>query len=606
MLPKHNMQHGVAAAALLWIITLLSPFEQTGAAGVDEPRDLPDAEQVVTAFLQMRQWADTLDPPSVSDDASRLPLDRAAGVHVIVRRFGRVVGSATMIHARSDRDLLARRALGRALSDALGDPAIAGLPDNVRDEIGTGLTLEVEVAGRLQPMLGRSFARVAREVQPGLEGVAMRRGNQWAMLFPSQLRASNSAGNLAARMPGLAVELGVPAGDLDTLVQRHGVSIYRFRTVHLAQQQPTSMPFETVRGDRVVSTSAVSRAGLTDFTDALAAHVLGRIVDVETAELPLGDDDQLGLLGDYRVVSDSYRPLQAQPFDQALTSFALSRYASTRGVNAELADRAARQAVRLLSDLAGIENVADDPAVAGAIVYAFSELGRDERPDAAVRELHERAATSVIASDNTTWPDAMTGSLVAGAQARLLLSNPDAVNSDRVRETIDHAWESVPEHQRVALLPWVGWAEEDYAAAIDEPLVRGELLRELRDILEQTRVSASDPDVPADLHGGFALADGAASRPTAQVTRPAAFLAAMLRNEELTAEAEASLALGRHLQTMRYLMQLSVRDASTWSMRNPDRALGGLRASTWDSNMPVAAQAMGLLTAAETLRSLDH
>ncbi|MDY7109369.1 MAG: hypothetical protein SYC29_12105 [Planctomycetota bacterium] len=42
-----------------------------------------------------------------------------------------------------------------------------------------------------------------------------------------------------------------------------------------------------------------------------------------------------------------------------------------------------------------------------------------------------------------------------------------------------------------------------------------------------------------------------------------------------------------------------------WTIRTPQRAKGGIRAATWDLNQPVAAQAMGLLTAAETLISLD-
>jgi hypothetical protein len=40
-------------------------------------------------------------------------------------------------------------------------------------------------------------------------------------------------------------------------------------------------------------------------------------------------------------------------------------------------------------------------------------------------------------------------------------------------------------------------------------------------------------------------------------------------------------------------------------MRTPQRARGGLRAATWDCNQPTAAQALGLLAAAETLISLD-
>ena len=50
-------------------------------------------------------------------------------------------------------------------------------------------------------------------------------------------------------------------------------------------------------------------------------------------------------------------------------------------------------------------------------------------------------------------------------------------------------------------------------------------------------------------------------------------------------------------------MQLTVRETSSWSLQNPARALGGVRTALWDSDQPVPAQALGLLTAIETLWS---
>ena len=63
--------------------------------------------------------------------------------------------------------------------------------------------------------------------------------------------------------------------------------------------------------------------------------------------------------------------------------------------------------------------------------------------------------------------------------------------------------------------------------------------------------------------------------------------------------------MDRHLATIRFLMQLTVRETSAWSLQNPARAMGGVRAAVWDADQPVAAQALGLLTAVETLWSLE-
>ena len=53
-------------------------------------------------------------------------------------------------------------------------------------------------------------------------------------------------------------------------------------------------------------------------------------------------------------------------------------------------------------------------------------------------------------------------------------------------------------------------------------------------------------------------------------------------------------------------MQLAVREDDAWACRNPTRAVGGVRAATWDRDQPVGAQALSLLAASETLISLHE
>ena len=74
-----------------------------------------------------------------------------------------------------------------------------------------------------------------------------------------------------------------------------------------------------------------------------------------------------------------------------------------------------------------------------------------------------------------------------------------------------------------------------------------------------------------------------------------ALLATMLRHPELTPPADAGVALGQHLQTIRFVMQLTVREPSLWAYRTPARVLGGVRAACWDADQPVAAQALALI-----------
>lgn len=572
----------------------------------------------MAAYLTMRSWTDDTAPPAFDDPQAQLPLDGAWGVHITLRRFGRPVGSAFAIQGRDGpNELLARRAIGRALARTLGDPAVTSLPYELRDTIGTGLTLELDVAGQLEPMLGRSYDRLARNLDPGIDGIAMRLGDQWAALFPSQLIASNTANRIATRLPALAAELGLPPRDLDALIREHGLSVYRFRTLHLVQTDPRAFPFESIRGDVLVHDEAVTVQGIANFADGIASHLLGKIHDGEDADDPdLAPDSApttpaLGLLGDYHPVADTYRPLTAPLLDQALVSFALSRFAAAPHVNTALAEQAHLEAGRLLRD---VHHTLDaepmNPALAAGVIYAVSaylNAAPDAEADAVLSELADAAATAIAETQIEQVRTHHAQALVAGAAARLLVSNDRTeLDAAAVRNMLDSIWQTVPEHQYVALLPWIGWAELDYAHATGNPLAHADQLRQIRNVLEASRVTNVDPDAAPDFYGGFALADSAGSFPTAQVTRPAVFLATMLRENDLTAEDEQSPQLGWHLQTMRFLMQLGVRQQTTWPMRNPGRALGGIRAAPFDLTMPNAAQAMALLTAVETLQSLQY
>ena len=154
--------------------------------------------------------------------------------------------------------MMVRRAAGRAFGEVLGDPVVAQLAPTLLSTIGRKLTLELEVAGRPVPLLGRSFFELAREVEPGLDGLAIRRGDDWALSFPAQALARNTAGDIQRQLLRLAVELGLPAAKPADLLTRPDVSIYRFRTTHLTQSAADKRPFRTVRGDVVVARGEVT------------------------------------------------------------------------------------------------------------------------------------------------------------------------------------------------------------------------------------------------------------------------------------------------------------------------------------------------------------
>lgn len=83
-----------------------------------------------TTYAQLRAWVDAFDDlPDLRDSAARLPVVETSGICVTLRRSGRVVGSG--VDDAGDT-LMARRAIGRALSEVLGHPAVANLPPELR------------------------------------------------------------------------------------------------------------------------------------------------------------------------------------------------------------------------------------------------------------------------------------------------------------------------------------------------------------------------------------------------------------------------------------------------------------------------------------------
>jgi hypothetical protein len=609
---QFNARRGVVATlALAGAIILGLPGlteaapAQRGPRGGQEPEPA-DSGEVISAWLTLRRWVDAFSLPGLDDANSRIRLTNAAGVCVILRQSGRVVGTGT---DSSGGNLMMRRAAGRALGEVLADPAAVNLRERQATPSGRGLAAELEVAGPLVPLLGRSFDDLAGQLDPGRDGVAMRRGERFAMAFPAQMRATNTADRVERVVPTLALELGLAPARLAELTRRFGVSVYRFRTVHMAQPATGGPPFITFRGDDLVLDQDVTQPSLVDLARGIAEHLMGSRAPVE---------EPVGLLGTYHPTPDRYDPLIAPPLEQALAAWALARYGRLHGDAEPAARQAVEAAGRVLADLAhvaaGESDLQADAVACAAVVVAGLEHP-DLRGHTDVPELFARARDRVGAAytrengfarvdDAAVTPNGQA--LIAWALSRLLVTGSGDVDAGLVRSAIDAAWSSVPEPRQISLMPWLGWAEADYATAAGGPIANAQRLQMIRRLADASRVGSPDRPGPADLAGGLALTGGERLTATAQTLRPAAFLAWMVRQPELTPRFDGAVAaLDRTLATARFAVQLSVREPTAWAYRNPGRAVGGIRAAAWDCRQPVAAQALGLVFAAETLASID-
>jgi hypothetical protein len=329
------------------------------------------------------------------------------------------------------------------------------------------------------------------------------------------------------------------------------------------------------------------------------------------------------MFGSYDPVTARFMPLVAPPFEQALASYSLSHFARTPGVDQQVAQEAAAYAEQILVELADVipdsePDPNDDPGASAMIVLAVDEM--IQNPSVEIRELASLARTRLWkafdpqaggfvplpGSEGQMIPvPSQLRAAIAAAMARLLLkAEPVPGGASAVRIALDATWLSANQIEQVGLLPWIGWAEMDYAAATGaSPLEAEERLSTLRSLLWASQVGAGAGRAEPDLIGGFGLAGPFGTQVTAQGIRPAAWLS---RRATIMAgnESDRASEVGRLLLFGRFLMQLGVRAEDGWSYRSPGVAGGGVREAIWDSWQPLPAQALALLTASDILRSL--
>jgi len=604
----------VLALALVVLGTASAPAQTNGAS-------TPDAGDVVHAFSTAREWVNGFSTPRPDAPEAAVPINGARAVAVTLRQGGRIVGLG--VDTAGD-DLMLRRAVGRALSEMTGDPAFAGLPEDLKGQVGARLALELEVAGGLEPVVAGTFVDAAEKIRPGLDGIAMRAGERWIFRFPSQMRAANTSRSPLGHLPTLVTALELDLDRLKTLRREHGLSIYKFETTHLVQPEPDPPPRVTFRGGTIVPRSSVDRDAVVSLAEGLVSHRRTR----EWRPGKDGVDDRasaLGLRGTYQPTADRYAPMVAPPAEQALASYALSYFARTPGVDPRLAAEAGALAVRVMDALAERLDIEPDPLdrpeAAAFIVLAGYELITGPSAKPPVKTLVDRAVQQVAASYNPRhqafhlWrgsegeerslsPEARAA--LAAAMARLLHAEPGLLEPDTVRLALDAVWESVPETEHVRLLPWLGWGELDYARATDRWAGFDHLTEVLRSMLEASQVAADNAEGQPDLLGGFALAGRGTTTVTSQGLRPAAWTARLLWFEDATPPARLADAVGRHLAFVRFLLQLRVGGDDLWAFRSPGRVAGGIRNALWDHDQALPAQALALLTASDVLRGLDR
>lgn len=602
----------------------------TDAAARGDDAPVPTIAAATDAYLTARAWldADLLPRPDAPDALVELP--GTAAICVLLRLDGRVVGTGE--DATADRGML-RRAVGRAVSEALGDRVIRAVRAEAADRVTARLSLEVELAGPVVPLIGRTIADAARRVTPGTDGLAVVRAGAVTRAFPSRLLASDSADRPDRTIARLLLDAGLPAKDLPAFAADERVSLGRFHSVRVRADGPGARPTLVERGGRTIGIGEIraSTAALT--ASVIASRLAANALPVDRAR----PSDGAFLLGPYNPTAGVHDPPAAAELDAALAAIALADAAATDALPEAIraAAREASRALRAGARLAEGDAGARRDAVAAMHAIACARLGD------AVDEGHARllrdACTRMAGGDGATAaadPGAPLLALVAAAAlatdaaglrteidailARLLapgrrggdFTDAALAIAFLVGAAPDGSGRGDPEAESPVAGPMTRDARERLvgileacAAAAHELQVRGADGIPAGGTADGARGDLHDElhdELPGDLLGGIPLPNARAALADAQCLQLAAAIAL----------ADAHLSPGKRIERadderwlLRFLVQHVADDPWVGGFRDQAALRGLVRGSLAGDDCPPAASAVGLLFATACVRN---
>ncbi|MGE3107902.1 MAG: hypothetical protein AB7G11_06405 [Phycisphaerales bacterium] len=608
------------------------------------PADTMLAYQVLDAWI--RGWSDP-----VSD--RRLDNIEAGGVSIILRLSGEIVGRGSLLapdwagpdasSANVGDGLL--RAARLAMSEAERRFKIDN--DVFRDQrirqLARDLTISLELSGSLIPFEPATFDDVERDLAPGLDGVAVRAGDQLVATFPASLLASNTSLRLAcSRAASQATGDAARGLDEPARIREHfSAKYYRFRTTHLAQRTPSAAPAFLLRGSRLIDLAQINSAEIRAAADRIATHLAAREWTAQGA---------YGMRGLYEPWSGQYASPFASAVDQLTAVYALLRYASTPGIAPDRALAARSLSARVLRALRIVEHD-ESPASASPVAAALWVIIDSAITPASPAPSPPSPATVPDPADSTSAPDECRRAVLASfnsfdgfipavpvparglvALALVELAAREPAGPLRAEAlgladaAVRRAFRDASQELLIAQMPWLGFAELRLAqlkpsspASASPEIPAAVALRQMRSDLWAHQVQPTDSAAMESLGGCPDLAGGiilsamlaghadavSTSNVTWQSAQALAFIPAMLADSRLTSPDQRPLELARLLASLRFIRQLQMDDSSLWMIPTPSRALGGIKATPWDCRLSSDASSMSLLAFSETLRAMS-
>ena len=577
-------------------------------AGLASAQSSVPITKSLEAYSLVEDWIKDWQVPS--QDSLEIETIPLSAVVVTIWVDGNVIGRGSRASLEASTTLV-----WEAVSDAIESSnaklsnSDESLNETVREALASRVLITLEMADALVPMSKSEIELPGFGYTPGVLGVVAARGDRFAVSGPESmlLRSTDMTQGAMALANELAEDGSAVLKTPQELVES-GFRFYRFEPVVLAPPS-VGMGAEFVdRGGRVIRRSEISIQSISDMSEKVAQHLIGRVWSGSRA---------YGLMGTLDPVSGSNETRFAEPFQQGLGAYALLRFAANG--SSRIHRDAMVAAKNILRDLAIVESDEqtpwDDQLGACIAIIALSELQLvDILSDEQLNLLRTQslAVLDSLYSNQTGFdkqvPEGSQGLVVFACVRANQLDPTD--RSSIASGALAKVMEDTPAPALVAQMPFLGWAQLELSAD-QETVEFAPLLINMRELVWEHQLRREDLAwMDRDLEGGIVFTSAKTPLPSWLSMRPLAVTATMLGDSRVTSGSISSGELPRQLskqvEAIRFIRQLCATDSILHLYSDPEAAKWGVRMAIWDQRMPVEVGAMALLTLSETSRSLDQ
>ncbi|MBB6429066.1 hypothetical protein [Algisphaera agarilytica] len=511
---------------------------------------------------------------------------------------------------------------------AAGDPdAPQALADIDAKALGPQLIVDVQIAyGPEQIVIPTEaaddmiFARFA----PGYHGLFALPGGgadgfeaRQTPVWPASALASNASPQRQTLR--LLTRCGLKPDDGGLLGRPDGVTVGRFRVVHVVRPLPELPVMRLVRGCQLLPGRFVDEQTLTDMANRVALHLYGRFIGVH------GE-----VRGSYHPSRAMYRPELASDLESALASYTLLRYVDRQkrdGNNDQFLNAMVEASQRTAERVSGRLLAAD--AQPDAVTSAFTLLTLLEAPAGTFAPaLSERIAgllMDMIGEDGRLLADpnnpekalpSASGAAALAALARWYEQTRDPQVGEVFAKALAALWEQENGRFNVSTLPWIAIAHVRSADLLEDAGLldaetranRSKDLAAMNLLIPEWQVIERPEFGPSDVEGGVALTpapEGAPPNPTWHTAQLFSFMATTLRDEQIVPGLQRPGTLVTASASARFLGQLMIDEPNCFAIRSPEEAVGGIRLSLWDNTLDIAPSAITLLALLEMRDTLE-